>query len=206
MPPVLDGLDLTLRPAERLAILGPSGAGKSSIAALLMKFASPQGGRITLGGADIATLAAPELRGRIAYLAQDARLFDDSIANNLRIAAPGAPDAALWRALAKAGVGEFVRGLPEGLETLCGEGGARFSGGEARRIALARALLPPADILILDEPTAGLDAEAARSFLVTLGTACEGRSLLLLTHELTGVEPLDRVLRLAGGRLLPAAG
>ncbi len=171
-----------------------------------MKFASPQGGRITLGGADIATLAAPELRGRIAYLAQDARLFDDSIANNLRIAAPGAPDAALWRALAKAGVGEFVRGLPEGLETLCGEGGARFSGGEARRIALARALLPPADILILDEPTAGLDAEAARSFLVTLGTACEGRSLLLLTHELTGVEPLDRVLRLAGGRLLPAAG
>lgn len=206
MPPVLDGLDLALRPAERLAILGPSGAGKSSIAALLMKFAAPQGGRTTLGGADIATLAAPELRGRIAYLAQDARLFDDTIANNLRLAAPGAPDAALWRALAKAGVGEFVRGLPEGLDTLCGEGGARFSGGEARRIALARALLPPADILILDEPTAGLDAEAARAFLVTLGTACEGRSLLLLTHELTGVEPLDRVLRLAGGRLLPAAG
>lgn len=206
LPPVLDGLDLTVRPAERLAILGPSGAGKSSIAALLMKFAAPQAGRITLGGADIATLAAPELRARIAYLAQDARLFDDTIANNLRIAAPGAPDAALWRALAKAGVGEFVRGLPEGLETLCGEGGARFSGGEARRIALARALLPPADILILDEPTAGLDAEAARSFLVTLGTACEGRSLLLLTHELTGVEPLDRVLRLAGGRLLPAVG
>ncbi len=205
-PPVLDGLDLTLRPGERVAILGPSGAGKSSLAALLMKFAAPQSGRITLGGVDIAALAAPELRHRIAYLAQDARLFDDSIAANLRLAAPEAPDAALWRALAKAGVADFVRGLPEGLETLCGEGGSRFSGGEARRIALARALLPPAALLILDEPTAGLDAKAARAFLATLGTAAEGRSLLLLTHELTGAEPLDRALRLAGGRLLPATG
>jgi ATP-binding cassette subfamily C protein CydC len=99
-----------------------------------------------------------------------------------------------------------VRSLPEGLETRAGEGGARFSGGEARRIALARALLPPAAILILDEPTTGLDEAAERAFLATLATACEGRSLLLITHALTGVEPLDRVLRLAGGRLLPAAG
>jgi ATP-binding cassette subfamily C protein CydC len=205
-PPVLDGLDLTLRPGERVAILGPSGAGKSSLAALLLKFAAPQSGTIQLGGTDIQDLASAELRQRIVCLSQNARLFDVSIAENLRLAAPGAPDAALWRALAKAGVSEFVRSLPEGLETRCGEGGTRFSGGEARRIALARALLPPAAILILDEPTVGLDAEAERAFMATLATATEGRGLLIITHELTGAEPLDRVLRLAGGRLLPAAG
>jgi ATP-binding cassette, subfamily C, bacterial CydC len=205
-PPVLEGLDFTLRAGERVAILGPSGAGKSSLAALLLKFAAPQAGTIRLGGTPIQELASADLRGRIICLSQQARLFDVSIAENLRLAAPEAPEAALWRALAKAGVAEFVRSLPEGLETRCGEGGARFSGGEARRIALARALLPPAAILILDEPTTGLDETAERAFLATLATACEGRSLLLITHELTGVEPLDRVLRLAGGRLLPAAG
>ena len=205
-PPVLDGLDLDLREGERVAILGPSGAGKSSLAALLLKLAAPQSGSIRLGGVEIADLASSDVRGRIICLSQQARLFDDSIAGNLRLAAPDAPDAALWRALAKAGVAEFVRGLPEGLATSCGEGGARFSGGEARRIALARALLPPAGILILDEPTTGLDAEAERAFLATLASACEGRSLLLITHALTGAEPLDRVLRLTGGRLLAAAG
>jgi ATP-binding cassette subfamily C protein CydC len=205
-PRVFDGLDLTIAPGEHVAILGPSGIGKSSLAALLLRFAAPQAGRITLGGTDIAALAAEEVRRRVVVLAQDARLFDDTIAANLRLAAPEAPDAALWRALARAGIADFVRGLPEGLATRCGEGGQRFSGGEARRIALARALLPPAALLVLDEPTAGLDSEAARAFLATLRTAAEGRSLLLLTHELTGVEPLDRALRLAGGRLLPAAG
>ncbi|MBX9749448.1 MAG: ATP-binding cassette domain-containing protein, partial [Roseococcus sp.] len=205
-PPVLEDLDFTLHAGERVAILGPSGAGKSSLAALLLKLASPQAGVIRLGGTPIQDMASADLRGRIICLSQQARLFDVSIAENLRLAAPEAPEAALWRALAKAGVAEFVRSLPEGLETRCGEGGARFSGGEARRIALARALLPPAAILILDEPTTGLDETAERAFLATLATACEGRSLLLITHELTGVEPLDRVLRLAGGRLLPAAG
>jgi len=202
--PVLDGLDLTLREGERVAILGPSGAGKSTLSALLTKLAAPEAGTIRLGGVDLAGLSAAEVRTRIVVLSQQARLFDDSVAANLRLAAPGAPEAALWRALAKAGIADHIRGLPQGLETLCGEGGTRFSGGEARRIALARALLPPAGILILDEPTTGLDVTAERAFLATLATACEGRSLLLVTHRLTGAEPLDRVLRLVGGRLLPA--
>jgi ATP-binding cassette subfamily C protein CydC len=204
--PVLVGLDLEIRAGEHVAILGPSGAGKSSLAALLLRLAAPTAGRITLGGVDIARVEGAALRTRVVALSQNARLFDDTIANNLRLAAPEAPDAALWRALAKAGVGEFVRGLPEGLETLCGEGGQRFSGGAARRIALARALLPPAGVLILDEPTAGLDQAAAQAFLATLASAAEGRTLILLTHALSGVEPLDRAYRLAGGRLLPAAG
>ena len=202
--PVLDGLDLRLREGERVAILGPSGAGKSTLAALLTKLAAPERGSILLGGVDLADLSAAEVRSRIVVLSQQARLFDDSIAANLRLAAPGAPEAALWRALAKAGIADHIRSLPEQLETRCGEGGTRFSGGEARRIALARALLPPAGILILDEPTTGLDVAAERAFLATLATACEGRSLLLITHRLTGAEPLDRALRLAGGRLLPA--
>ncbi len=204
--PVFSALDLEWREGERLALLGPSGAGKSSIAAMILKLAAPQSGRITLGGVDLASLPAEAVRARIACLSQDARIFDASIAENLRIAAPDAPDAALWRVLAQVGLAELVRALPEALNTACGEGGARFSGGQARRIALARALLPATALLVLDEPTTGLDAETEKAFLETLEAATRGRSVLLITHRLVGVEKPDRVLRLAMGRALPAAG
>jgi len=202
--PVFTALELEWREGERLALLGPSGAGKSSIAAMVLKLAAPQAGRITLGGVDLASLPAESVRARIACLSQDARIFDASIAENLRIAAPEAPDAALWRVLAQVGLDELVRALPEALNTPCGEGGARFSGGQARRIALARALLPATPLLVLDEPTTGLDAETERAFLETLEVATRGRSVLLITHKLVGVEKPDRVLRLAMGRALPA--
>lgn len=205
-PWVLRGCDLVVPEGERLAILGPSGAGKSSLAALLLRLAMPQGGRITLGGTDIAELPGAEVRQRVVCLTQQARLFDDTIAANLRIAAPLAPEAALWRALDRAGIAAVVQALPDGLETQCGEAGSRFSGGQARRIALARVLLSAAPVLILDEPTAGLDAETERAFLATLETVGEGRTVILVTHRLVGVEQPHRVLRLAGGRLLPAAG
>ena len=204
--PVFAGLDLEVSEGTRLLVLGASGSGKSSLAALLLKLAAPGAGRVTLGGADIASLPAEAVRQRIACLTQDARLFDDSIAANLRIAAPGAPDAALWRALDRAGIGELVRALPDGLGTDCGEGGARFSGGQARRLALARVLLSAAPVLVLDEPTAGLDAVAERAFLETLEEATAGRTVILLAHRLTGAERPTRVVRLAGGRALPAAG
>jgi ATP-binding cassette subfamily C protein CydC len=205
-PPVFDGLDLEVPEGARIALLGPSGAGKSTLAALLLKFAEPQAGRITLGGVDIARLPAETLRRRIAWLTQDARLFDDTIAANLRLAAPEASEADLWRALDRARIGEMVRSLPDGLETLCGEGGARFSGGQARRLALARTLLSPAPVLILDEPAAGLDAETERAFLETLDEATAGRSVILILHHLTGVERPTRILRLIGGRAIPATG
>ena len=204
--PVFEALDLEVPEGARLALLGPSGAGKSSLAALLLKLAAPQGGRITLGGTDIAKLPAAFVRRRIACLTQDARLFDDSIAGNLRLAAPGAPDAALWRALDRAGIGEMVRALPEALATGCGEGGARFSGGQARRLALARVLLSDAHVLLLDEPTAGLDAATERAFLETLEDVTAGRTVILIAHRLTGVERPTRILRLAGGRAVPATG
>jgi len=205
-PAVLQGLDLEVPEGSRIAILGQSGAGKSSLVALLLKLAEAQAGSITLGGTDIATLSGAEVRHRVTCLTQQARLFDDTIAANLRIAAPLAPDAALWRALDRAGIAELVHALPDGLQTQCGEAGARFSGGQARRIALARVLLSAAPILILDEPTAGLDAATERAFLSTLEHNTEGRTVILITHRLTGVEKPQRVLRLAGGRLLTAAG
>jgi len=205
-PAVFEGLDLDVPEGARVALLGPSGTGKSTLAALLLKFAAPQAGRITLGGVDIAALPAAEIRRRIAWLTQDARLFDDTIAANLRLAAPEATDADLWRALDRAQVGEVVRGLPDGLATMCGEGGIRFSGGQARRLALARVLLSPAPVLILDEPAAGLDADTERAFLETLDEATSGRSVILILHHLTGVERPGRILRLIGGRAIAAAG
>lgn len=204
--PVFHDLDLEVPEGARIALLGPSGTGKSTLAALLLKFAAPQAGRITLGGVDIAALPAAEVRRRITWLTQDARLFDDTIAANLRLAAPEAPEADLWRALDRAQIGDVVRTLPDGLETLCGEGGTRFSGGQARRLALARALLSPASVLILDEPAAGLDADTERAFLQTLDEATAGRSVILILHHLIGVERPTRILRLAGGRAIPATG
>jgi ATP-binding cassette subfamily C protein CydC len=205
-PPVFTDLDLEVPEGARIALLGPSGSGKSSLAALLLKFAVPQKGRITLGGVDIARLPAAELRRRIAWLTQDARLFDDTIAANLRLAAPEATEAELWQALDRARIGDLVRALPEGLETPCGEAGIRFSGGQARRLALARVLLSPAPVLILDEPAAGLDADTERAFLETLDEATAGRTVILILHRLIGVERPTRILRLAGGRAIPATG
>jgi ATP-binding cassette subfamily C protein CydC len=204
-PPVLDGLTLDVPEGARVALLGPSGAGKSSLAALALKVAAPQQGRVLLGDADIATLSAADVHRRIGWLAQATHLFDDTIRANLKLANPDAADAALWTALDAARIGDVVRALPDGLDAWVGEGGARFSGGQGRRLALARALLSPAPILILDEPCAGLDAETERAFLATLNEVAEGRSVVLITHRLTGVERLDRIWRLSGGKALAAA-
>ena len=204
-PPVFDGLTLEVPQGARVALLGPSGAGKSTLAALALKVDAPQQGRVLLGGVDIATLAAADVRRRIGWLAQATHLFDDTIRGNLTLARPDADDAALWAALDAARIGETVRALPDRLDTWVGEGGARFSGGQGRRLALARALLSPAPILILDEPCAGLDAETERAFLSTLNEVADGRSVLLITHRLTGVERLDRIWRLSGGKALAAA-
>jgi ATP-binding cassette subfamily C protein CydC len=204
--PVFEGLTLEVPQGARVALLGPSGAGKSTLAALALKVAAPQQGRVLIGGVDIAVLAATDVRARIGWLAQATHLFDDTIRANLRLARPEADDAALWGALDAARIGEMVRTLPDGLDTWVGEGGARFSGGQARRLALARALLSPAPILILDEPCAGLDAETERAFLATLNEVAEGRSVVLITHRLIGVERLDRIWRLSGGKAIAAAG
>jgi ATP-binding cassette subfamily C protein CydC len=204
-PKVFDGLSLDIPQGAHVALLGPSGAGKSTLAALALKVAAPQAGRVTLGGVDLSATAANDVRRRIAWLSQTTHIFDDSIRNNLLLGRPDATDADLWRALDRAAIGDWVGALPEQLETWLGEGGARVSGGQGRRIALARALLSEAPILILDEPCAGLDAETERAFFTTLNSAAIGRSVLLIAHRLTGAEKLDRIWRLSNGTAIAAA-
>jgi ATP-binding cassette, subfamily C, bacterial CydC len=202
---VFNGLSLEVPAGARVALLGPSGAGKSTLAALALKVAAPVQGRILLGGVDIADLTAAELRARIGWLSQATHLFDDTIRANLRLARPGADDAALWAVLDDAQIGEVVRALPDGLDTWVGEGGARFSGGQGRRLALARALLSPAPVLILDEPCAGLDAATERAFLAMLNQVAAGRTIIMITHRLIGIERLDRIWRLSSGQAVAAA-
>ncbi|MDE2515993.1 MAG: thiol reductant ABC exporter subunit CydC [Rhodospirillales bacterium] len=205
LPYVFEQLDLSIAPGTRIALLGPSGIGKSSLAALALRLAAPESGRILLGGTDIATLPAAGLHARIAWLSQTTHLFADTIRNNLRLCCPDADDAMLWQALEAARIADAVRALPEGLDTWLGEGGAGFSGGQGRRLALARTLLSPAPILILDEPCAGLDAATERDFLTTLNEVAAGRTVILIAHRLTGVERLDRIWRLSGGVAVAAA-
>ena len=204
-PPVLDGLTLDIPAGSRVAVLGPSGSGKSTLAALLLKVVAPGSGRILLGGVDTAALPAAAVRSRMASLSQATHLFSDTVRENLLLGNPGADDAALWQALEQAQVADVVRGLEGGLDAWIGQGGAQVSGGQGRRLALARALLSPAPILILDEPATGLDAETERAFLSTLNDVAPGRTVLLIVHRLTGVERLDRIYRLSAGRAVAAA-
>ncbi|MCP1274031.1 thiol reductant ABC exporter subunit CydC [Gluconobacter albidus] len=203
--PLFRNLNLTLRQGERAALIGPSGAGKSSLAALLLKAASPKEGQILLGGTDISTLRDRDLRSQIAWLSQASHLFDDTVRGNLLLGREDIPDEALWTALEQARIADVVRSLPDGLETWIGEGGSKLSGGQGRRIALARVLLSDAPILVLDEPATGLDADTERAFLETLNNATEGRSILLIAHRLTGVEKLDRIWRLEDGQVISSA-
>jgi len=202
---LFDGLTLDIPEGAHVAVLGPSGVGKSTLAALALKVAAPEAGRVLLGGTDIATLTASDVRSRIAWLSQSTHLFDDTIRANLLLGRPSSDEPTLWRALDLAEIGDFVRALPEGLDTWLGEGGARVSGGQGRRLALARALLSDAPILILDEPCAGLDAETERAFLTTLNGIGDARTIMLIAHRLTGVERLNRIWRLSAGHAVAAA-
>ncbi len=204
-PPVFEHLTLDIPAGARVAILGPSGSGKSSLAALLLRVAVPQHGRITLGGVDLARLDPRTLRTRIAWLSQSTHLFADTVRANLLLGCPDATDARLWEALDQAEIGDTVRALSDGLDSWLGEGGTGLSGGQARRVALARTLLSPAPILILDEPATGLDAHTEQAFLSTLNQVAAGRTVILIAHRLTGVERLDRIWRLAGGIASAAA-
>jgi ATP-binding cassette subfamily C protein CydC len=204
-PFVFSGLTLDIPAGTRIAVLGPSGSGKSTLAALALRLAAPQSGEILLGDTDIADLPAAALHRRIAYLSQATHLFDDTIRHNLLLGRPAATEHDLWDALDRAALGDTVRALPDGLDTWLGESGAQLSGGQGRRVALARTLLSEAPILILDEPCAGLDAETERAFLTTLYAESAGRTVILIAHRLTGAEKLDRIWRLSGGHAVAAA-
>lgn len=202
-PWALDGADLTLASGARVAIVGASGSGKSSLLAALQKFYPLQAGQIRFGAQPLAALDGDALRRRIAVIAQQATLFDLSLRDNLLLAAPHATAQQLASAVRAAQLETFVETLPQGLDTILGESGARVSGGEARRIAVARALLQDAPVLVLDEPTEGLDAATARALYAALDLAARGRTLLLVTHRLGGLAQLvDEVVVMASGRIV----
>ena len=204
--PVLQGCSLEIQAGARVAILGPSGAGKSTLAALALRVLAPQEGGVTLGGTDLRALGSADVHARIAWLSQATTLFEDTVRANLLLGRPAATDDDLWQALEQAGIDAVIRGLPDGLDTWLGPRGAGLSGGQARRIALARALLSEAPVLILDEPATGLDAAAERAFFTTLNDVAPDRTVILIVHRLIGVERLDRIWRLSGGKVVAAAG
>jgi ATP-binding cassette, subfamily C, bacterial CydC len=201
----VENVDLTLAPGARVALVGPSGSGKSTIAALLVRFLDPVAGRITLDGADLRTVPADRVREIVGYLPEDAYLFDTTIGANLRIARPDATDADLLAALERARLRDWVRTLPDGLDTLVGEHGLALSGGQRRRLALARLLLTDARVLILDEPGEHLDDDTAGALVRDLLGAAGGRTVLLITHRTADLDGW-RVVRMPAREPEPARG
>jgi ATP-binding cassette subfamily C protein CydC len=195
--PVLHGFTLQIPAGGRVALVGPSGAGKSTVAEVLLRFRDYRGS-VTIGGVELHDLAGEELYRLIAAVPQRPHLFNATIRENILVGRPGAGADELAGVLADAGLSAWVAGLPLGLETPVGEGGSALSGGEARRVALARALLKGAPILILDEPTEGLDAVTELQVVTRLAERTKGTTVLVITHRPACLALVDRVVRLPG--------
>jgi ATP-binding cassette, subfamily C, bacterial CydC len=198
----LRGVHLSLGPGQGVALVGRSGAGKSTIAELLVRFLDPDGGRVVLAGTDVRDLAQHEVRRRITLDGQDGHLFSTSIVENLRLARQDADDAALEAALRRARLWDWVAQLPQGWDTVVGEDGASISGGERRRLALARAFLADTRVLVLDEPSAHLDHATAAALVADALSTTRDRGVLLITHREEAAST-QRVLRLRRGAIIP---
>jgi len=190
----LDRRSLTIAPGEVVAIKGPSGCGKSTLLAVLLGFIAPSEGAVRVGGVDLADLDPAEWREHLAWVPQRPHLFAASIADNLRLGAPEATDDELWSALAAASLERRVASLPDQLDTRLGERGSGLSAGEAQRLAIARALLREAGLLLLDEPTAHLDAETEARVIASLQRAARGRLMVIVTHRPAVLSIVDRVV------------
>lgn len=201
----LDGLDVVFRRGELTALVGPNGAGKSTLAALALRIHDPRDGRVTLDGVGLPEYDLDGLRERFGLAMQQNVLFGESVAENLLLGRPEASEEELWGALEAAGVADVVRGMPEGLDTTLGAAGVGLSGGQARRVCLARALLRGAPILIVDEPLSGLDSAAATAVAATLRAYSRERIVIVITHELERLGEFDRVVRIERGRVVQDA-
>jgi subfamily B ATP-binding cassette protein MsbA len=201
--PALEHVTLEIRPGETVALVGPSGSGKSSLIHLLPRFYRPGGGRITLDGHELEAIALESLRRQISLVSQNVVLFNDTVAANIAYGrAERTSEAEIVRAAEAAHAMEFVRALPQGLDTEIGENGAKLSGGQRQRIAIARAILKDAPILLLDEATSALDTESERAVQAALEALMQGRTTIVIAHRLSTIEKADRIVVLAHGRVV----
>ncbi|WP_150252819.1 thiol reductant ABC exporter subunit CydC [Nocardiopsis deserti] len=201
-PWALDGVDLEIPAGWTVAVIGPSGAGKSTLASVLLRFRDPDGGLVEIGGEDVTSYPADEVRGVVSGVPQDPHVFASTLRENLRLARPGAEDDELWEALRRARLADDVAATPRGLDTRVGTHGLGLSGGMVQRLALARALLAAPRVLVLDEPTAHLDPDTRDAVVEDLLAAAEGYSTLLVTHDLTGLDRVDRIYVVRDGRVI----
>jgi thiol reductant ABC exporter CydC subunit len=201
LPWALDAVDLELSAGRRIGVVGPSGAGKSTLAAVLLRFL-PYEGSVDLEGVQLDRLAGDDVRSVVGLVAQDAHLFDTSIGENLRIARRDATDPELHAVLRRVHLQDWVATLPQGLATEVGEHGAELSGGQRQRLAVARALLADFPILVLDEPAEHLDLETADAITADVLDVTRGRSTLLITHRLAGLEAVDEVVVIDDGQIV----
>lgn len=197
-------LSFELAEGEVLGVAGPSGSGKSTLAATLLKLIAPKGGQIELGGDDLTFMRGQEVRSRIGLMEQDSHIFDTSIRENLRIGKTDAADTEMEFALKRAGLAAFTDSLPDGLDTVVGENGARLSGGERQRLALARLLLADRRILILDEPTEHLDEVTAEALLDDIFSLTPDHSIIVISHSQAVLDRLDHVVQLGQTALIDA--
>ncbi len=200
--PVLRGVSFTVEPGKLVALVGPSGAGKTTISMLVPRIYDVTDGSVTVNGVDVRDLRGESLRSAIGVVTQDAHLFHETLRANLMYARPEATDEELWTALERAQIAELIRAIPDGLDTVVGERGYRFSGGEKQRIAIARLLLKAPRIVILDEATAHLDSESEAAVQRALGAALSGRTALVIAHRLSTVRDADEILVLDDGKVV----
>jgi ATP-binding cassette subfamily B protein len=199
---VIRGMTFAIEPGKMTALVGPSGGGKSTVFNLLLRFYEADAGSIRIDGQDIAQVSRRSLRSQIAYVGQDVFLFHGSIRDNIAIGKPGATDEEIVAAARAAHAHEFIAGFPAGYDTAVGERGARLSGGERQRIAIARALIRNAQIILLDEATASLDSESERLVQDAIAHLCQGRTTIAIAHRLHTITHADRILVVESGAIV----
>lgn len=200
--PVLRDIDLAVEPGQLVALVGPSGSGKTTLTTLVARLYDPTDGIVEVGGTDLRDASLASVRNRIGMVTQDAHMFHDTIRENLVLARPDATDEQIWAALDAAQVGDLVRRLPAGLETVVGDRGHRLSGGEKQRLAIARLLLRSPGVIVLDEATAHLDSESEAAVQRALDVALHGRTALVIAHRLSTVRGADQILVVQDGRIV----